>query len=333
MTIKKLAAILGLSHSTVSRALNNHPAISQATKESVMQAAQEYGYIPNNAARALRNASSGAFGLIIPDIQNDFFIAVTNVLARESAQSDWQMMLAITGDRPETELNALRRMMAASVDGIIIAPSAKPLAETEAFITRTRAVQLLRQHPGLQAPLIAIDERYGIGLAVQHLQELGHSRIGYIGSSAELSTGRARLEGFLQHFDAEQQVMLQEIIRTGPPQVAFGVEAFRQIMDSARPPSALVLGSQRYTMDILLAAKARGIRIPEDLSLVAYGDVPWGELLEMTLTRISLPAEAITEACLERIRQIMGDESEACGNAIFTPRLVEGDSSRPLHQA
>lgn len=269
-----------------------------------MQAAQEYGYIPNNAGRALRNASSGAFGLIIPDIQNDFFIAVTNALASESAQSDWQMMLAITGDRPETELSALRRMMAASVDGIIIAPSARPLAETEAFLTRTRAVQ--------------------------HLQQLGHTRIGYIGSSAELSTGRARHQGFLQHFDPDQQAVLREIIHTGPPQVAFGVEAFRQIMDSPRPPSALVLGSQRYTMDILLAAKARGLRIPQDLSLVAYGDVPWGDLLEMTFTRISLPAQAITDACLERIRQIMGDDSDVFSDAIFAPRLVEGDSSRAL---
>lgn len=330
MTIKNLAAILGLSHSTVSRALNNHPAISQATKESVMQAAREYGYIPNNAARALRNAGSGAFGLIIPDIQNDFFIAVTNALARESAESDWQMMLAITDDRPETELNALRRMMAASVDGIIIAPSARPLAETEALIARTRAVQLLRQHPGIQAPGIAIDEYSGIQLAVQHLQQLGHTRIGYIGSSGELSTGRARLQGFLQQFDPDQQAALREIIHTGPPQVAFGVEAFSQMMDSARPPSALVLGSQRYTLDILLAAKARGIRIPEDLSVVAYGDVPWGGLLEMTLTRIILPAQAITDACLACIRQIMGDERDALSNAIFAPQLVEGDSSRAL---
>ena len=102
------------------------------------------------------------------------------------------------------------------------------------------------------------------------------------------------------------------------------------MMDSARPPSALVLGSQRYTLDILLAAKARGIRVPEDLSLVAYGDVPWGGLLEMTLTRVSLPAQAIVDACLERIRQIMGDESDALSNAIFAPQLVEGDSSRAL---
>lgn len=333
MTIKKLAAILGLSHSTVSRALNGHPAISQSTKDSVMQAAREYGYIPNNAARALRNASSGAFGLIIPDIQNDFFIAVTNAIAREAADSDWQMILAITGDRPESELNALRRMMAASVDGIIIAPSASPLAETEALITRTRAIQLLRQHPRIKAPLIAIDERCGIQLAVQHLLQLGHTRIGYIGSSSELSTGHERLQGFMQHLDADGQAALRESIYTGPPQVAFGVEAFTRMMDNPEPPTALVLGSPRYAMDILLAAKARGVRIGEDLSLVAYGDVPWGGLLDMTLTRVILPAQEITDACVARIRQIMGGEEPEEGNTIFTPRLAIGTSTRTLASA
>ena len=174
MTIKKLAAILGLSHTTVSRALNDHPAISQATKDSVLQAARDYGYIPNSAARALRNASTGAFGLVIPDIQNDFFITVTNAIAHVAAERSWQMMLGITSDKPEMEHAALLRLMTARVDGIIFAPTANPLAETQELITRTNAVQLLRKHRGLQAPVIAIDDRHGISLAVKHLRELGH---------------------------------------------------------------------------------------------------------------------------------------------------------------
>ncbi len=336
MTIKKLAAILGLSHSTVSRALNGHPAISQSTKESVIQAAKKYGYIPNSAAQVLRNATSGAFGVIIPDIQNDFFISVTNAIAREAGKRSWQMILAITEDQPDTEYNALRRMMAASVDGIIIAPSANPLPETQELITRTHAVQLLRRHKSIQAPLIAIDDRYGISLATGHLLTLGHTRIGYIGSSTDLSTGFERLQGFLQHFSGHGQAGLKDVIHIGPPQAEFGFDAFKRIMNADHPPSALVLGSPRYAMGVLLAAKALDIRIPEHLSVVAYGDVPWGGLLDMKLTTIVLPEKEMTDACVDMIRHIMDGELtftpdefiHSTENQLFTPRLAPGDSTR-----
>ena len=301
-----------------------------------MQAARKYGYIPNSAAQALRNASSGAFGLIIPDIQNDFFISVTNAIAREAAERSWQMILAITEDKPDTEHNALRRMMAASVDGIIISPSANPLPETQDLVTRTHAVQLLRRHEAIKAPLIAIDDRHGTALAVKHLQALGHSRIGYIGSSADLSTGFERLQGFLQHFSTDEQRALNDIIHAGPPQAEFGVAAFKRIMRADNPPSALVLGSPRYAMGILLAAKTLNIRIPDDLSVVAYGDGSWGCLLEMKLTTIVLPEKEITDACVDMIRRIMGDETSytpekfisATENQLFTPRLAPGDSTK-----
>lgn len=336
MTIKKLAAILGLSHSTVSRALNGHPAISQSTKESVMQAAKKYGYIPNRAAQVLRNAASGAFGVIIPDIQNDFFISVTNAIACEAGKRSWQMILAMTEDKPETEYNALRRMMAASVDGIIIAPSANPLPETQELITRTHAVQLLRRHDKIQAPLIAIDDRYGISLATEHLLTLGHTRIGYIGSSTDLSTGFERLQGFLHPFTRHGRAALEDLIHIGPPQAEFGFAAFERIMGAAHPPSALVLGSPRYAMSILLAAKALAIRIPEHLSVVAYGDVPWGGLLDIKLTTIVLPEKDVTDACIDMIRHIMAGDltftaDEYIGSKdiqLFMPRLAPGDSTR-----
>lgn len=336
MTIKKLAAILGLSHTTVSRALNDHPAISQATKDSVLQAAREYGYIPNSAARALRNASTGAFGLVIPDIQNDFFITVTNAIAHVAAERSWQMMLGITSDKPEMEHTALLRLMTARVDGIIFAPTANPLPETQELIARTNAVQLLRKHRSLQAPVIAIDDRHGISLAVKHLRELGHQRVGYIGSSEELSTGYERLQGFLQCFTSTEQAALQELIHVGPPQAEFGGEAFKRVMSADVPPTAVVLGSPRYAMSILLAAKEKNIRIPDDLSLVAYGDVSWASLLEMKLTYISLPEKQIADACISIIHRLMNQEQTltpetfyaSTDSQIFTPQLVLGDSTK-----
>lgn len=338
MTIKKLAAILGLSHTTVSRALNNHPAISQATKASVLDAARQYGYIPNSAARALRNASTGAFGLMIPDIKNDFFITVTNAIAHAAAEHGWQVMLSITGDKPEMELSNLLRLMTARVEGIIFAPTATPLAQTRELLTRTNGVQLLRKHASLQAPVITIDDRHGISLAVKHLRALGHTRIGYIGSSEELSTGAERLQGFLQNFSGAERAALADIIALGPPQAAFGGEAFERIMKVASPPSALVLGSPRYAMSILLAAKAQRIRIPQDLSLVAYGDVSWSSLLETKLTYISLPEKQVADACIAIVHRLMNQQHPltpedfyaSTDSQLFTPQLVSGDSTQPF---
>jgi LacI family transcriptional regulator len=333
ITIKQLARILGMAHSTVSRALNGHPAISAATRKRIEAAAAQYGYVPNSAARTLRNVRSGVVGLIIPDIRNDFYTMAAKAIADMAAELSWQMVVATTDDQPEREREAVRSMLKARAEGVIIVPTADPAAETVEMLKRVYTLQLLRRHSSIEAPSITLDERAGIGMATRHLQELGHRRIGYIGRMADVSTGQARLQGFMDCFadprDAERRVILL------PPRVACGASGLRSLLARDEPPTAIVLGSLQFTPGVLEAAREDGIRIPEDLSLVSYGDTAWNRFLLGGLTTVVLPDKEIADGCVAMLHRGLDAlanpeerRSESEASICFQPKLVVRNSTR-----
>jgi LacI family transcriptional regulator len=336
MTIKQLAHILGMAHSTVSRALNGHPAISKATKKRIEEAAAQYGYVPNSAARILRNAPSGVIGLVIPDIRNDFYTTVAKAIADTAAESSWQMVVATTDDQPERERQAVRSLMKARAESIIIAPTAEPSAETVEMLKRVYTLQLLRHHSSIRAPSITVDDRAGIAMATRHLLDLGHRRIGYIGRDSNVSTGLARLQGFVECFD-DPRAAGQRLVLV-PRRAEYGASALRGLLARAEPPTAIVLGSPEFTSGVLEAASEDKLRIPDDLSLVCYGDSAWNRFLHGGLTTVKLPEKEIANSCVEMLRKRLdastdkadesrpNDETSIC----FQPWLAVRHSSRKL---
>jgi len=334
VTIKQLAKMLGMAHSTVSRALNDHPAISDETKRRIRDKAKQVGYVPNSAARILRTARSGIIGLVIPDIKNEFFSTVAKTIAAAAAEHSWQIVLATTDDRPDRERHAVRSLLKAQAEGVIIASTAEPQAETIDMIARLRVVQLLRSHSRIHAPSIKVSERAGIAAATAHLQELGHVRIGFIGPPAELSTGNERLQGFLQRFP-DATAAAAERIRLCLPRSRQGADAFMQLLAMDEPPTAIVLGSPEFALGVTLAAAQHGVRIPEDVSLVGFGDSDLNRVLCGGLTAMFLPEQEIADACVELMRSELEIPRRSPGGSkrgndvwLFHPTLVTRNSSR-----
>lgn len=335
VTIKQLANMLGMAHSTVSRALNDHPAISDETKKKIRAKAKQLGYVPNSAARILRTARSGIIGLVVPDIKNEFFSTVAKTIASAAAHHAWQMVLATTDDQPERERYAVRSLLKAQAEGVIIASTAEPQPETLDMIGRLRAVQLLRSHPRIHAPSIKLADRAGIVAATAHLQELGHVHIGFIGPPAELSTGSERLQGFLQRFP--DPAAARRRVQLGLPRPQFGAEAFGRLLDMPEPPTAVVLGSPEFALGVTLSAKERNIRIPEDVSVVGFGDSDLNKVLCGGLTAMFLPEQEISDACVELMRSELEkprrSSREPKGSNdmwLFHPTLVMRNSTRRL---
>jgi LacI family transcriptional regulator len=226
--------------------------------------------------------------------------------------------------------------MKTQAESIIIAPTAEPAEETVEMLKRVHTLQLLRHHPRIRAPSITVDDRAGISLATRHLLELGHRRIGYIGRDSNVSTGLARLRGFVECFDepyhAEQWLALV------PRRAEYGASALRSLLARAEPPTAIVLGSPEFASGVLEAASEDALRIPEDLSLVCYGDSAWNRFLYGGLTTVKLPEKEIANSCVEMLRKRLtastgetdepqpNDETSIC----FQPWLVVRHSSRKL---
>ncbi len=297
-TIKQLAILLGLAHSTVSRALNGRPGIHRETRARVQAEAARLGYVANGAARMLKQRSSSVVGLVVPNIRNKFYSSVAKSLADAASEQSHQVMLFTTDDDPVREAQAIRSLVGARARAIVIAATACPEPEALELLQTVRVIQLIRRHPAIAAPVVAVDDALGIELATVHLLAHGHRRIAYIGASIELSTGRHRFDGFLRGLAAAGQVPVQDWIVLGPPRAEVGAAALGRMLTAARP-TALVVGSPEQAKGVLQEAARRGVAIPKALSVVCYGDRSWYELVFGGLTAVRLPEEEIARTCID----------------------------------
>jgi len=333
VTLKDIAQQLGLSISTIGRALTDDPQISAPTRARVKAAAAELGYVAHSAARAMRSGRSSLVGLIIPDIENAFYGTLSKALAEVVAAAGLQLVLAITEDDPASEEKQVRGLLEARAAGLVITASPRPTPMTVAMLARSPSVQIIRRISGLAAPWFGIDEAEALRLATQHLLALGHERIGYVGASTALSTGRDRLAGYRAALAEAGYAASPALVALGAPRAAFGAEAFETLWQAPRRPTAIVTAGARLTVGALQAAARAGVALPEELSLVGYGDAPWWR---DGLTSIALPVREIALACgaflVQHIRAAGGRPAGAPAGAhavTFASTLTLGRSTAP----
>jgi LacI family transcriptional regulator len=297
VTIKDIAARLGVSASTVGRALADDPRISGAMKRSVTEAANEMGYIANRAARMMRGVSSNLVSLAVPDIRNSFYYTIAHGLSKCLEGAGFQLMLSETNDDRLVELHHIRELVSAGVAGIIIVTSARPHPESVRLLKMTPHIQLLRKHSSLGEQWFGIDDTDALYQAARHVLDLGHRRIAYIGGLASLSTGAARLKGFRSALAGSEAAGLA-IEELGPPSsMEFGGGALRRLLARPDPPTAVVTGTVQFTYGVLEEIVASGIRVPEELSVAGFGDEPGFRLWGKGLTTVSLPISELATAC------------------------------------
>ena len=292
VTIKDIARALQVSAATVARALGDHPQISEATKVRVRTTAESLGYVAHSAARATRNGSSKLIGLVIPDVQNEFYGTLAKALAQSCDSAGFQLLLSITEDDPDSEKRQIRGLCEARVAGIVLVPTPHPQRETLALLRRSPCVQLIRKAEAIHAPWFGIDDRTALEKATSHLLSLGHERIAYIGGATELSTGRDRLRGFEDAFRLAGGAIPSDLIRLGEPRMDFAAEAFEELWSNPSRPTALVTGGARLCTGALNMALRLGLVFPGDISIVGYGDPPYGQV---NLSTVSLPTREIAQ--------------------------------------
>ncbi len=230
ITIKHIAERLDLSVSTVGRALADHPRISRETKDRVRAVAEELGYVANRAARMMRGGSSHLVGLLVPDIRSTFYSMVAQVLSKCVEAEGFHLALSITDDDRDTEMQQVRELVSARVAGIVLIPSANPRRETIAMLRMVPHVQILRRIPAL-GDCFGMDEEHSMLDATNHLLELGHRRIAYVGDLI-FSTGRVRYDGFRRAHAETGCSADDSLVEFGPPNAQFGAAAISRLMAS-----------------------------------------------------------------------------------------------------
>ena len=311
VTIKDIAAHLGVHYSAVSRALNDQQHTSDDLKRRVREAVRELGYVPHSAARMLHRRHSPHVGLVLPDLMNQVFAESANILAERCHAAGYQLVLAVSQRDPAIELQQVEAMREMRVAGVIIAPCGDSLPETEALLAEMRVVQLARRNPHLAIPTIATDDRGGAHQAMRHLLQLGHRRIGVVGGD-RTATDDERYGGALDALAEAGVAPDPRLLVRGPLSSDFGRQAASQLLQAAPRPTALLATNSLLTQGMVDAAHRAQLKVPQDLSLVGFGDPAWFRLWGPGLTTVRLPIRELAEACaLQLLRQIEEDDDPA----------------------
>ncbi|KPF73206.1 hypothetical protein IP69_00025 [Bosea sp. AAP35] len=334
-TMKDIAAELQLSVSTVARSLADSPRISRETRARVVSASERLGYVVDHAARAMRSGTSSTVGLIVPDIRNDFYSTAAKAIADCCQERGHQLVLAVTDDDPELELEHLRNLRAARALGFIIIPSVTPAQETLRLMRSTPHVQFVRNCERVESDWFGIEDGEAMRLAARHLIDLGHRRIAYIGSTVAISTGRDRLEGFRRTLNEAGISIDERLVKAGSCDTEFGFAAMQDILAQPRRPTAVVTAGARMSIGAYDCARAAGVAIPGELSFIGFSDSPTLRWCGDGLTTIALPVRELALTSTDFLfRRASPDwTTERPCRVTLKPSLLQRGSTAAPHHA
>lgn len=328
--MKDIAQSLGLSVATVSRALAGSPRISQKTQARVRAAADRHGYVVDLAARTMRSGTSSIVGLLLPDIENDFYSTAAKAIADCCRERGAQLVLAITNDDAELELHHMRNLCSARPLGLITIPSVAPAAETLRLMRSTPHVQFVRNEESVKSDWFGIDDAQAIRLATEHLIRLGHRHIAYIGSTLAISTGRIRLGGYRRALADAGIAVNEGLIYADSCDADFGYSAMEAIL-SARPrATGVVTAGARICVGAYDCIGDHAVDVPRDLSFVGFSDGPMLKWCGQGITTIALPVRDLALATTDHLFRRVGNDHRKVDNPIrvmLLPTLVERNST------
>jgi LacI family transcriptional regulator, galactose operon repressor len=341
-TLKELSQSLGLSTSTVSRALSGRDfkrASTRAQVERILERAAELGYEPNGLARSLKTQRRQVVGLILPDILNDYYAAAATLVQTTLADAGYQVILCVTSDEPAVEAAQRRLLREERVAGMVVVPSPQRTPGPARSNVRSTPpiVELVRHSADSTDDAVLIDDVDAGRQGTQHLLDLGHQRIAVLTGPISFSTSRLRLDGYRQALVAAHIPIDESLIQSGPYRRDAARLATRVLLAQDHRATAIIATSNELVIGALQALGQSGIRVPDDLSLVGFGNADWFELLRPALTTVALPIQEMAMVAahmlLKRIRLAAGAEPASDTPPVvarYQAHLVVRDSTRPM---
>lgn len=334
-TLKQVAARAGVHPGTASRALNpaTQGLVSEQTVRRVQAAAKALAYRPNSMARGLKTNRTTMVGIVVPDLSNPLFPPIVRGVEDVLTRAGYTCLIADTDNDAERERESFETLRARQVDGLVVASALRDdAAVREAAAQGLPMVLINRRDDSTRLPAVTGDDRNGIEQAVRHLVGLGHRRIAHLAGPSSLSTGADRARAF-RHLVAElcgpEAADLVEECRAYA--VDEGARATRLLLDRPGPaPTAVVAGNDQIAIGVLDVLRERGLRCPQDMSVVGYNDMPFVDKLSPPLTTVRVPhAEIGAEAARLLIRWIGGDSSAPTTTTLPVDLVVRGSTSAP----
>lgn len=325
-TLADVARLAGVSTATVSHVINGTRAVREETRRAVEAAIKATNYSPNTLARSLATASTRTIAVVMSAISNPYFGQVLQGIESEAVRAGYTLLLADSRDDAEHELTVVRNMHERRVDGMVLAPSADA----------GEALKYLRDQsvPVVLADRL-IDDRYDqvgpenaepTARLVDHLAELGHTRIAMVSGLSGLSTTEERLQGYREALQRNGLDFDPELLVEGRSETESAACAAERLLELPERPTAIIAANNSMTIGVMQALHTAGLRVPDDIALVGFDDFPWADCFSPRLTVIAQPCEEIGRTAARLLLRRLADRDAEPETHRLPSRLVHRNS-------
>jgi LacI family transcriptional regulator len=303
VTLVDVAKLAGVSVMTASRALNDDESASKKAREKVRLAAQELGYTPNTLARMMKGGRTNVIGVIVNDLSsvvvNAFATAVSDAVRK------YDMDLFIYSSQTGLEHGKgqqMSQLLHGLWDGLIyVLPRLSPDYLKQLEADTSHPVVLLNYCRETSLPVVRADNQSGAHDAVSHLVELGHRRIAFVSGTAHTGQSPERELGYRSALESAGLPLAPELMREGDFNEISGLEAGRALLALSEPPTAIFAANDSMAMGCMTAVREKGLRIPEDISIIGFDDIPMAGAIQPGLTTLRQPVAAMAQAAVQEL--------------------------------
>ena len=327
-TLKDVAKYANVSQATVSRVLNGNTTVDEVMRDRVHAAILALGYQPNRAARRLRAPSSTVIGLIISDVENPFFMPIIRGVEDAAYARNMNIILCNSDEDISKQSMYLDVMRAERVAGLILIPS--PGTSSKSLNTLVQSgiglTLIDRCLEGVTADTVKVDNVSGAYSAVKHVIDLGYRRIAIIIHSPNISTGPERYEGYLKALNSAHIAFDPDLVKYGDISIESGYQAAYHLLNLPNPPDAIFASNNVMSMGALRAFRELGKRVPEDIALIGFDNLPWLGEFASPLTAISQPSYELGQEAVALLLRRIAQPSAPARTVILQTTLIVRES-------
>jgi LacI family transcriptional regulator len=324
MTLTKLAKIIGVSSSTISRVVNNKGYVSPKTRRKIQKALIEYNYTPNQVARSLKSRTTNTIAVIVPDISENFFAYVIKGIKTVLNENDYTMILCDTDENEAKEEQYINMLLQKQVDGIILATVSKHYKSLNQFLKSGKPVIFFDNLPDINISYdaVLIDNVKASSLAVEHLIKLGHRKIGIIVGKQNETTGFERLNGYKKSISENGMEIEDRLICIGDFKENSGFECMQRLLEN-KDMTAVYITSSKMTYGAIKAITQKGLKIPGDIALVGFDIHDPSGLISPGITTIMQNEEHIGLMAAELLfRKLKSEGTPVSRKVLLEPSLI-----------
>jgi LacI family transcriptional regulator len=328
-TMKQVARAADVSVATVSHVINKTRFVSPALSERVHDAMQSLGYTPDATARSLRVRRTQTIGLVIPDNSNPFFAELARVIEDEGFAAGYTTIFGNSNEQADREREYLQTLVSKRVDGLIVAPARDDDGTLEELLrsSQTPVVVVDRDGALRRADVVLYDNAGGSHEATRHLLELGHTEIGCIAGPSTIRPAADRVRGF-------RRALAEAGIDPAPGAIveadfhyAAGREAAARLLDALPDLTAIFAANDLMAAGAIRELAARGLSVPEDVSVVGFDDAPLAEMLSPAMTTVRQPLHEMARTAVSLLLARIGGDGGTFARHVLPTELVVRDST------